>query len=170
MPTVQPDDEVYRVNNIWLGPPEMTLFRARYAAWGIGIAVFLATFALAKAWFGLGVFVIGWSLVITVVITRWIGSKIAHERGPAAVATMFIRELTTPRRRTTYTGGAADASAIRTTNTRPTPPTDTPADPPTEPIPVVPIATTNQGWHQPTATHRGWHQPATADQEEHHRG
>lgn len=157
---VYPDDELARVNNIWLGPPELTLFRARYVAWGIGIVVFLAVFSLARTWFGLGVFVVGWSLVITVLITRWIGSKITHERSASAVATMLIREVTTPRRRTSYIGGAADASTIRITATRPAPRGNNPADPPTEPIPI----------HQLATTAAGWHQPAHTDQEEHHRG
>ena len=39
---VRTDDEVYRVDAVWLGPPKATFpWRARYVAWGVGIVVFL---------------------------------------------------------------------------------------------------------------------------------
>ena len=36
------DDEIYRVDAVWLGPPRHTLpFRARYSAYGVGLVVFV---------------------------------------------------------------------------------------------------------------------------------
>ncbi len=43
------DDEIYRVDAVWLGPPQQTLpWRARYSAYGVGLAIpFLLCAALA---------------------------------------------------------------------------------------------------------------------------
>src|SRR5436309_14042886 len=79
---VRTDDEVYRVDAVWLGPPKATFpWRARYVAWGVGILVFLLTLTVER-WigFGFGFFTVAWGLVITVVLTRFICSKISHDR------------------------------------------------------------------------------------------
>lgn len=39
---IRPDDEVYRVNAVWLGPRGFTLpWAARYSAYGIWLVLFL---------------------------------------------------------------------------------------------------------------------------------
>jgi len=39
---IRTDDEVYRVDAVWLGPPKATFpFRARYVAWGVDFLVLL---------------------------------------------------------------------------------------------------------------------------------
>jgi hypothetical protein len=120
---VRTDDEVYRVDAVWLGAPKATFpWRARYVAWGVGILVFFVVFGIQRAiGFGFGFFTIAWGLIITVVLTRFICSRISHERPLTAVLTMWGRELTAPREATSGTGGAASATRIRVRGTRPRP-------------------------------------------------
>jgi hypothetical protein len=120
---VRTDDEVYRVDAVWLGPPKATFpWRARYVAWGVGILVFFVVFSVQRAvGFGFGFFTIAWGLVITVVLTRFICSRISHERPLTAVLTMWGRELTAPREASGGTGGAASATRVRVRGTRPRP-------------------------------------------------
>jgi hypothetical protein len=120
---VRTDDEVYRVDAVWLGPPKATFpWRARYVAWGVGILVFLVVLTVQRAiGFGFGFFTVAWGLVITVVLTRFICSRISHERPLGAVLAMWGRELTSPRETSGGRGGAASATRIRVHPTRPRP-------------------------------------------------
>lgn len=120
---VRTDDEVYRVDAVWLGPPRATFpFRARYVAWGVGIIAFFLTLAVQRQLgFDFGFFTVAWGLVITIVLTRVICGRIGHERPLGAVLTMGARELLTPRERTRSTGGAASAERIRVRSSRPRP-------------------------------------------------
>lgn len=119
---VRTDDEVYRVDAVWLGPPKATFpWRVRYVAWGVGILVFLLTLWALKSIFGFSFFTVAWCLVVTIVITRFVGSKISHERPLTAVMTMWSRELHAPRERGAAQGGAASAAKIRVHGERPRP-------------------------------------------------
>ena len=120
---IRTDDEIYRVDAVWLGPPKATFpWRARYVAWGVGIPVFLAVLGIERQiGIGFGFFSTAWAFVITIALTRIITSKISHERPLGAVFTMWWRELHTPRERRTGTGGAASASKIRVNSERPRP-------------------------------------------------
>ncbi|WP_186763158.1 hypothetical protein [Lentzea tibetensis] len=120
---VRTDDEVYRVDAVWLGPPKATFpWRARYVAWGVGILVFLVVLTVERRMgFSFGFFTTAWAFVITIIITRFITARISHERPLSAVVTMWVRELTAPRERTASTGGAASAARIRVNPQRPRP-------------------------------------------------
>lgn len=120
---IRTDDEVYRVDAVWLGPPKATFpWRARYVAWGVGIVVFLVVLTVERQLgVGFGFFSTAWAFVATIVITRLITSKINHERPLGAVFTMWLRELHTPRERTRGVGGAASATKIRVNTQRPVP-------------------------------------------------
>lgn len=120
---VRTDDEVYRVDAVWLGPPKATFpWRARYVAWGVGILVFLLVLTGERAiGFGFGFFTVAWALIATVVLTRLICSRISHERPLGAVFTMWARELTTPRETTAGIGGATSATKIHIHEARPRP-------------------------------------------------
>lgn len=119
---IRTDDEVYRVDAVWLGPPRATMpWRARYVAWGVGVVVFLVVLTIERR-IGISLFwSIGWGLVITIVLTRMICSRISHERPLGSVLTMWARELTAPREETTGAGGAASATRIRVRAQRPRP-------------------------------------------------
>lgn len=120
---VRTDDEVYRVDAVWLGPPKATFpWRARYVAWGVGIPLFLLVLTVERQLgVSFGFFSTAWAFVVTIAITRLITAKITHERPLGAVLTMWGRELTTPRERTTPTGGAVSAGKVRVQTERPLP-------------------------------------------------
>jgi hypothetical protein len=120
---IRTDDDVYRVDAVWLGPPRATFpWRARYVAWGVGVVVFLFVLT-AERWVGLGFdfFNTAWALVVTVGLTRFITSRISHERPLGAVLTMWSRELTAPRETSTGQGGAVSATRVRVNGQRPRP-------------------------------------------------
>ncbi|GAA0533283.1 hypothetical protein GCM10011581_18210 [Saccharopolyspora subtropica] len=120
---IRTDDEIYRVDAVWLGPPKATFpWRARYVAWGVGIVVFLIVLAVERRMnIGFGFFSTAWAVIITIVVTRIICSRISHERPLGAVMVMWLRELTAPREKTSGTGGAASAARIRVRAQRPRP-------------------------------------------------
>ncbi|PSL54460.1 hypothetical protein B0I31_107520 [Saccharothrix carnea] len=118
---VRTDDEVYRVDAVWLGPPKATFpWRARYVAWGVGIVVFLLVTAIQRQLgFGFDFITTGWGFVATIFLTRVICSRISHERPLSSVTAMWVRELTAPRETTSGRGGAASAARIRVNAQRP---------------------------------------------------
>ncbi|HEY0637857.1 MAG TPA: hypothetical protein VGD67_09440 [Pseudonocardiaceae bacterium] len=118
---IRTDDEVYRVDAVWLGPPKATFpWRARYVAWGVGIVLFLLTMLVERrVGVGFGFFSTAWALVISIVATRLICSRISHERPLGAVTVMWLRELSAPRRTAERRGGAASATAVRVRDERP---------------------------------------------------
>ena len=120
---IRTDDEVYRVDAVWLGPPKATFpWRARYVAWGVGIVVFLVVLLIERRMgFGFGFFSTGWAIVVTIVLTRLICSRITHERPLTSVAVMWMRELTAPRTEAQARGGAASAAKVRLRAQRPRP-------------------------------------------------
>ena len=65
---IRTDDEVYRVDAVWLGPPRATFpWRARYSAYGVGLIVMLAVmFVQRRLGIDLGFFSVAWALLITV--------------------------------------------------------------------------------------------------------
>lgn len=111
---IRTDDEVYRVDAVWLGPPKATFpWRARYVAWGVGTVVYLLVLTVLRN-MGIGLFwSFAWGLVATVGLTMLICSRISHERPLGAVMTMWVRELTAPREVVAGTGGAASAATLR---------------------------------------------------------
>jgi hypothetical protein len=119
---IRTDDEVYRVDAVWLGPPRATMpWRARYVAWGVGVVVFLVVLTVERR-MGISLFwSISWGMVVTIVLTRLICSRISHERPLSAVAAMWVRELTAPREESTGAGGAASATRVRVRAERPRP-------------------------------------------------
>ena len=120
---IRTDDEVYRVDAVWLGPPKATFpWRARYVSWGVGTVMFLVVLGIERQLgIGFSFFSTAWGLVITILLTRLIGSRITHERPLTAVALMWIHELTAPRRRMSASGGAASAARLRIERDRPRP-------------------------------------------------
>jgi hypothetical protein len=111
---IRTDDEVYRVDAVWLGPPKATFpWRARYVAWGIGTVIFLLVLTVLRN-IGIGLFwSISWGMVGTIGLTMLICSRISHERPLGAVLAMWVREVTAPRETVDGQGGAASAAQIR---------------------------------------------------------
>lgn len=119
---ISTDDEVYRVNAVWLGPPKATFpWRARYVAWGVGIAAWPLVFWLIRQFADLSFFSFAWSLVATVVITRLVCSRISYERPLSAALALWLVEVATPRTTGTARSQVAGTAGLRVRNTRPRP-------------------------------------------------
>nr|WP_052477732.1 hypothetical protein [Kibdelosporangium sp. MJ126-NF4]CEL13574.1 hypothetical protein [Kibdelosporangium sp. MJ126-NF4]CTQ99260.1 hypothetical protein [Kibdelosporangium sp. MJ126-NF4] len=104
----EPDDEIYRVNPVWLGPPRLTLpWRARYVAYGVWMAAFLLIFTVARLvlLLPLTVWVVAWSLVLTTVVTRLVCRRIDFEKPLSSVLAAFGHEIAGPRRQHTVQRG-----------------------------------------------------------------
>lgn len=121
---IKTDDEIHRVNSVWLGPPKATMpWHVRYVAWGIGLVVFFVVLSVQRAvGIGFGFFSLGWGFVITIVITRFIARMINYERPLGAVLALFVSEVSTPRERTVAEGGVPRTSrSMRVRAERPCP-------------------------------------------------
>jgi hypothetical protein len=98
---VAPDDEVYRVNTVWLGPRGLTFpWTARYLAY----AVWLVTFLVVITFEALTPLSVGipptWEVVITTLFTYAVMGLVDHERPVSAVWQTFVADLSAPRRAT----------------------------------------------------------------------
>lgn len=112
---VRTDDEVYRVDSVWLGPPRATFpWRARYVAYGVGLLLMVVImFVQRRVGIGLDFFSVAWALVLTVVFTRLLGQRIDYERPLGQVLGLFGHEITGPRVRTAVGGGAVRSAHVR---------------------------------------------------------
>lgn len=118
---VHNDDEVYRVDTVWLGPPNATFpWRARYVSYGLGVLCMVGIFTLQRRLgIPLDVFSVGWALVATVVVVRFVGRRIGYERPLSHVIGALLNEIRTPRRATHGVGGALRAGHVRVRSGRP---------------------------------------------------
>jgi hypothetical protein len=118
---IRTDDEVYRVDAVWLGPPRATFpWRARYSAYGVGLLVMIVTmFLQRRLGIPLGFFSVAWALLITVLITRFVSRRINDERPLLEWLTLFAHELRGPRARTRSVGGALTTGHVRVHRDRP---------------------------------------------------
>jgi hypothetical protein len=117
---VRTDDEVYRVDSVWLGPPRATFpWRARYVSYGLGLVVMIfVMFVQRRVGVGLDFFSVAWALVLTVVITRFLGQRINYERPLGQVVELFRNEVRGPRRRTVVAGGPVRSGHVRVSRSR----------------------------------------------------
>jgi hypothetical protein len=95
---VTPDDEVYRVNTVWLGPRGLTLpWTARYLAYSTWLMTLLGVL-FVEAVTPLTVHVPPiWELCITTLFTYGVMGFVDHERPFQAVWQTFRVDLMTPR-------------------------------------------------------------------------
>jgi hypothetical protein len=112
---VRTDDEIYRVDSVWLGPPRATFpWRARYVAYGLGLIVMIVImFVQRRVGIGLDFFSVAWALLLTVVATRFLGKRVDYERPLGAVVEHFRHEITGPRARTAPGGGPVRSGHVR---------------------------------------------------------
>jgi hypothetical protein len=112
---VRTDDEIYRVDSVWLGPPRATFpWRARYVSYGLGLLVMIAImFVQRRVGIGLDFFSVAWALVLTVGITRFLGQRIDYERPLGQVVELFRHEITGPRVCTAVAGGEVRSEHVR---------------------------------------------------------
>jgi hypothetical protein len=95
---LRPDDDVYRVDAVWLGPRGLTLpWSARYSAYGIWLVLFVGVL-LVEAVLPMRVSVPPvWELVLTILATYALTGVIDHDRPLASVWHLARVEATTPR-------------------------------------------------------------------------
>lgn len=95
---LRPDDEVYRINAVWLGPRGLTLpWSARYAAYGIWLVLFV-TVLLVEAALPMGVSVPPvWEFTFTILATYAVMGLIDHDRPVISVWQLVRAETTAPR-------------------------------------------------------------------------
>ena len=96
---LQPDDDVYRINAVWLGPRGLTLpWVARYTAYAIWLAAFLVIilFEIVTP-LPIGVPPV-WEFAISVLATYAVMGLVDHERPLRSVLEVARAEVTGPRR------------------------------------------------------------------------
>jgi hypothetical protein len=115
---IRPDDEVYRVNAVWLGPRGFTLpWTARYSAYGIWLVLFLSVLLLEAALPMRVTVPPVWEVVLTILATYALTGVIDHDRPLASVWQGLRAELTTPRQPKPERSVLIDATRVRTRRT-----------------------------------------------------
>ena len=97
---LRPDDDVYRVDAVWLGPRGLTLpWSARYSAYGIWVVLFVGVL-LAEAALPMRVTIPPvWELVLTILATYALTGVIDHDRPLVSVLQLLHAEAKAPRPR-----------------------------------------------------------------------
>lgn len=116
------DDELYAVENRYLGPPGRTMpWQARYRAYAVWVGWFFVLVILRQQ---LGIFsgAIGWGLValLAVFATRTTMRFVGPERPTFAVLGLFVGELSAPRDVANTDVAVIDPRHVRVTSERPT--------------------------------------------------
>jgi hypothetical protein len=111
---IRSDDEVYRVDAVWLGPRGFTLpWSARYSAYGIWLILFVGVL-LVEAALPMRVTVPPvWELVFTILATYALTGVIDHERPLISVWELARAELGSPRARKATRPVRLSATKIR---------------------------------------------------------
>jgi hypothetical protein len=95
---ISPDDDVYRVDAVWLGPRGFTLpWSARYSAYGIWLILFLATLLLEAALPMRVSLPPVWELVLSILATYALTGVIDHDRPLRSVWQLIAAEYVAPR-------------------------------------------------------------------------
>jgi hypothetical protein len=97
---VAPDDDVYRVNAVWLGPRGLTFpWTARYLAYATWLLSFLVVILFEAATpIDVGVPPV-WEICLTTLFTYAVMGFVDHERPVRAVWQSFAADLSAPRPR-----------------------------------------------------------------------
>jgi hypothetical protein len=118
---IRTDDDVYRVDAVWLGPPRATFpWRARYSSYGVGLIVMIVVmFFQRRIGIPIGFFSVAWALLITVVVVRFVSKRIDEDRPLLEWLTLFFHELRGPRRRTRAQGSTVGTGHVQIETARP---------------------------------------------------
>jgi len=110
---IEPDDEVYRVNAVWLGPEQFPFpWRATYRAYGMGLVLLLVGLAVARQLYGVTLWSFAFTLLAAIKLTQVINRRMGYERPFSAVLAMAAHEVTGPRQNTRTRGLSAAARAL----------------------------------------------------------
>ncbi|OLL69906.1 hypothetical protein [Pseudonocardia sp. Ae150A_Ps1] len=117
------DDELYALQNRYLGPPGRTLlWQARYAAYGLWLG-YAFLFLIVRAQLGIFDGAIGYGVVAIAAIlaTQYTMRVITPDRPVAAVLALFAAELRAPRSETTTVVAVSDPRHVLVSPARPRP-------------------------------------------------
>jgi len=111
---IRPDDEVYRVDAVWLGPQGLTLpWSARYSAYGIWVVLFIGVL-LVEAVLPIPVSIPPvWELVLTILATYALTGVIDHDRPLITVWQLLRNEFRAPRALAPSRPVQIDVSSVR---------------------------------------------------------
>lgn len=111
---IRPDDDVYRVDAVWLGPQGFTLpWAARYSAYGIWVILFVGIL-LVEAALPMRVNIPPiWELVFSILATYAVTGVIDHERPVASVWETLRAELDAPRSKDRLVTTRMSANKVR---------------------------------------------------------
>jgi hypothetical protein len=111
---IRPDDEVYRVDAVWLGPQGFTMpWSARYSAYGIWVVLFISVL-LVEAVLPMRVSIPPvWELVLTILATYALTGVIDHDRPLLSVWELVRSELRAPRAHRNRRPVRLDGSSVR---------------------------------------------------------
>jgi hypothetical protein len=118
---IRTDDDIYRVDAVWLGPPRATFpWRTTYASYLLGFLIFLfVLFVQRRIGISFDVLPTAWALVITVFLTRLVSRKVNYEKGIVHLFQHFWYEVTGPRANHTGAGGGLRTGHVRVRRTLP---------------------------------------------------
>lgn len=94
------DDDLYVVDQVWLGPPGKELpWHARYSAYGWGFAIYLTLMLLERSVLHVpfGFWTLVWTLIGTIALTGLVMRHVTPDRSFLAVLRGWRQELTAPR-------------------------------------------------------------------------
>ncbi|MFE0107085.1 hypothetical protein [Streptomyces sp. NPDC059009] len=94
------DDEVYQVDNVFLGPPRFTFWwRARYQAYAVGGALTVVMLLVLLLLGLLAFWPIAFGLLAVVAVTRKVGTHITYDHGIKDMLTTALNEARAPRQK-----------------------------------------------------------------------
>jgi hypothetical protein len=116
---VRPDDDVYRVDAVWLGPKGLTLpWQARYHAYAIWLVLFVGVLTV-EAVLPMDVSLPPvWELCFTVLATFALMGLVDHERSVASLWQVLRAEVTAPRAARPAPVRRLDLAAVRVAGSR----------------------------------------------------
>ncbi len=101
------DDEVYEVDQDYLGPPGRYIGRFKYRSLLVFPLLFiLLTIVVRPLGVGLGIFSLAWTGVLAAWLTRQLVSRVTHERPLGSVLATFWHELSAAREPRRHEGRA----------------------------------------------------------------
>ena len=108
---LKPDDDVYRINAVWLGPRGLTLpWVARYAAYGIWLLIFLAILLIEQLTpLPTGIPPV-WEFAVSVLATYALMGFVDHDRPVRSLVELVSSEVGAPRRSTEIKRGRLEPS------------------------------------------------------------
>ena len=96
---LQTDDDVYRVDSVWLGPPKLTFpWRVSYTSYALGLAVLILVMVVQRQLgIGFGVLSLAWAVVVTVGVVRLVGRRVTDEQPLSHLVGSWWADVRTPR-------------------------------------------------------------------------